>query len=107
MRCPSVQISGRAPGSPANGLSSGAAPSGAQFYTGDAFPAWRGSLFVGGLRDTRLVRLTIGDDRVAGEEHLLAGRGQRVRDVRQGPDGALYVVTGEDDGEVWKIVPRR
>ena len=83
------------------------APSGAQFYTGDAFPAWRGSLFVGGLRDTRLVRLTIEGDRVAGEEHLLAGRGQRVRDVRQGPDGALYVVTGEDDGELWTIVPRR
>ena len=83
------------------------APSGAQFYTGDAFPAWRGSLFVGGLKDTRLVRLTLEDDRVAGEEHLLADRGQRVRDVRQGPDGALYVVTDEKNGELWKIVPRR
>ena len=84
------------------------APSGAQFYTGNAFPAWRGSLFVGALKERRLVRLTFGEnDRVTGEEHLLVDRGQRVRDVRQGPDGALYVVTDERDGELWKIVPRR
>ncbi len=83
------------------------APSGAEFYTGDAFPAWRGSLFVGGLKDERLVRLTLENDRVTGEEHLLADRGQRVRDVRQGPDGALYVVTDEENGELWRIAPRR
>lgn len=82
------------------------APSGAQFYTGDAFPEWRGSLFVGALRDTRLVRLELDGDRVTGEEHLLLERGQRVRDVRQGPDGALYIVTDEDNGELWRIVPR-
>ena len=82
------------------------APSGAQFYTGDAFPAWRGSLFIGALREQRLVRLTLANDRVTGEEHLLADRGKRIRDVRQGGDGSLYVVTDEDDGEVWKIVPR-
>jgi glucose/arabinose dehydrogenase len=83
------------------------APSGMQFYTGDAFPDWRGSLFVGGLVSQRLVRLVIKDDRVVGEEHLLAERGKRVRDVRQGPDGALYVVTDESDGELLKITPRR
>ncbi|MBC7789650.1 MAG: PQQ-dependent sugar dehydrogenase [Anaerolineae bacterium] len=83
------------------------APSGAQFYTGDAFPMWRGSLFVGSLREQRLVRLTIENDRVTGEEHLLADRGQRVRDVRQGPDGALYIVTDQQNGELWKIAPRR
>jgi glucose/arabinose dehydrogenase len=83
------------------------APSGMEFYTGDAFPAWRGSLFVGGLVSQRLVRLVIEGDRVVGEEHLLAERGKRVRDVRQGPDGALYVVTDESDGELWKITPRR
>ena len=83
------------------------APSGMQFYTGSAFPAWRGSLFIGGLVSTRLVRLVIKDNRVAGEEHLLAERGQRIRDVRQGPDGALYVVTDEAAGELWKITPRR
>jgi glucose/arabinose dehydrogenase len=82
------------------------APSGAQFYTGDAFPDWRGNLFVGGLKDGRLVRLTIEDGRVTGEEHLLAGRGQRVRDVRQGPDGALHVITDEADGELWRLTPR-
>ena len=83
------------------------APSGAQFYTGDAFPAWRGSLFVGALAQQRVVRLTIENNRVTAEEHLLADRGQRVRDVRQGPDGALYVVTDERNGELWKIAPRR
>jgi aldose sugar dehydrogenase len=82
------------------------APSGAQFYTGNLFPEWRGNLFVGGMRPPRLVRLRIENNRVTGEEHLLADRGQRVRDVRQGPDGALYIVTDEKNGELWKVVPR-
>jgi len=82
------------------------APSGAQWYTGDAFPAWRGSLFIGALRERRLVRLVVEDDRVKGEEHLLVDRKQRVRDVRQGPDGALYLVTDEQNGELWRLVPR-
>lgn len=82
-------------------------PSGAQFYSGDAFPAWKGSLFVGALKEARLVRLTVADGRVTGEEHLLADRRQRVRDVRQGPDGALYLVTDSPNGELWKIAPRR
>jgi glucose/arabinose dehydrogenase len=83
------------------------APSGAQFYSGDAFPAWKGNLFIGGMKDHKLVRLTLDNDRVTGEEHLLADRGQRVRDVRQGLDGALYLVTDEQNGELWKIAPRR
>ena len=83
------------------------APSGAQFYTGDAFPEWRGSLFVGALREQRLVRLTLDGGRVSGEEHLLADRGHRIRDVKQGPDGALYVVTDDSAGELWRIWPRR
>ena len=83
------------------------APSGAQFYTGDAFPAWRGSLFVGALKEQRLVRLVIEDDRVVGEEHLLTERGQRIRDVRQGADGALYVVTDQANGELWRITSKR
>lgn len=81
------------------------APSGAEWYTGDLFPEWRGSLFVGALRDQRLVRLVVEDGRVTGEEHLLQDRGQRIRDVKQGPDGALYIVTDEDDGEIWRLVP--
>jgi glucose/arabinose dehydrogenase len=83
------------------------APSGLQFYSGDAFPEWRGNLFVGSMKDMLLVRLVLKDDRVAGEEHLLADRSQRVRDVREGPDGALYVVTDMPQGELWKITPRR
>ena len=83
------------------------APSGAQFYSGAAFPSWQGSLFVGSLKDKRLVRLVLDGDRVVGEEHLLADRDARIRDVRQGPDGALYVVTDEGNGEVWRITPRR
>ncbi|MCB2377278.1 PQQ-dependent sugar dehydrogenase [Hymenobacter sp. BT635] len=83
------------------------APSGAQFYTGDAFPAWRGNLFVGALKDKELVRLQVEQGRVTGEERLLSERKQRIRDVRQGPDGALYVVTDEDSGELWKIAPRK
>lgn len=83
------------------------APSGAQFYSGDAFPEWRGSLFIGALRDARLVRLTIEDNRVTGEEHLLVDRGRRIRDVRQGPDGALYLVTDHDEGQLWRLEPRR
>ena len=81
------------------------APSGATFYTGAAFPQWRGNLFVGALGQQRLVRLVLDGRRVVGEEHLLEDRKQRVRDVRQGPDGLLYVVT--DQGELWRIAPRR
>jgi glucose/arabinose dehydrogenase len=84
------------------------APSGAEWYSGDAFPAWKNSLFVGALRDRALVRLVLGPDgRVTGEERLLVDREKRVRDVRQGPDGALYVVTDERSGELWKIAPKR
>jgi glucose/arabinose dehydrogenase len=81
------------------------APSSMEVYTGDAFTAWRGSLFIGGLVSTRLVRLVIENDRVMGEEHLLVDRGQRIRDVRQGPDGALYVVTDGQESELWRIAP--
>jgi len=83
------------------------APSGMQFYTGSAFPEWRGSIFIGGLVSQKLVRLVVKNNRVVGEEHLLADRRQRIRDVRQGPDGALYVVTDEANGELWKLAPRR
>ena len=77
------------------------APSGAQFYSGDAIPEWQGNLFVGAMRQTRLVRLVIDNDRVVGEEHLLADRRQRIRDVRQGLDGAIYVIN--DSGELLRV----
>ena len=83
------------------------APSGAQWYTGDAFPAWKGNLFIGALKEMRLVRLVIQNDRVVGEEHLLTDRGKRIRDVRQGPDGFLYIVTDDTNGELWRVAPRK
>ncbi|HET9424269.1 MAG TPA: PQQ-dependent sugar dehydrogenase [Gemmatimonadaceae bacterium] len=83
------------------------APSGAQWYSANAFPAWRGNLFVGALKEKRLVRLVITNDRVTQEEHLLTDRGQRIRDVRQGPDGYLYIVTDETDGQLWRVAPGR
>ncbi len=83
------------------------APSGAQFYSGDLFPEWKGNMFVGALRDQRLVRLQIENNRVTGEEHLLLDKSERIRDVKQGPDGALYVITDNSDGELWKIVPKK
>lgn len=82
------------------------APSGAQYYTGNAFPEWQGSVFIGGLASQKLVRLVIKNNRVIGEEHLLTDRKQRIRDVRQGNDGMLYVVTDEGDGELLKLSPR-
>lgn len=79
------------------------APSGMAFYTGDLLPAWRGNLLVGGLVSQGLVRLTLDGDRVTGEERIpLAAR---IRDVRQGPDGAVYVLTDKRDGEILRITP--
>ncbi|MBX3146473.1 MAG: PQQ-dependent sugar dehydrogenase [Gemmatimonadales bacterium] len=83
------------------------APSGAQFYTGNAFPEWRGNLFIGGLGSARLVRVVIEKGRVTGEEHLLVDHRFRIRDVRQGPDGLLYLVTDQPKGELVKLVPRK
>jgi glucose/arabinose dehydrogenase len=83
------------------------APSGMAFYTADLFPEWKGNLFVGGLAATTLVRLELDGDKVTHEERLLRDLGLRIRDVAQGPDGALYVVTDEDDGEILKISPAK
>jgi glucose/arabinose dehydrogenase len=79
------------------------APSGMAFYTADRFPAWKGSLFVGALAHEKLVRLTLDGDRVVAEEHLLEDRGDRIRDVRVGPDGYVYVLTDAGDGEVLRV----
>ena len=79
------------------------APSGMLFYTGTMFPAWRGSLFIGSLLGRHLARLTLEGKRVVGEERLLTKVGARIRDVTQGPDGAIYVVTDEDAGRVLKL----
>jgi len=80
------------------------APSGAVWYTGDRYPGWAGSLFIGSLRGA-LVRLTVEGGRVTSEERYLGERGDRIRDVQQGPDGFLYLVTDESDGRVLRVVP--
>jgi glucose/arabinose dehydrogenase len=86
------------------------APSGMLFYSGDLFPAWKGSVFIGGLDTHDLVRLDIKGDRIAGEERLLKDlqpKPERIRDVRQGPEGAIYVLTDEDKGRILKLVPKK
>lgn len=79
------------------------APSGLEFYTGDKFPDWQGDLFSGGLQGEQVRRIMFDGESVVGEEMILVG--QRVRDVRQGPDGYLYVLTDDETGELIRIVP--
>jgi aldose sugar dehydrogenase len=80
------------------------APSGMAFLTSDRYgAAWKGSLFVGALKAETLVRLQLEGDRVVAEQRLLQGRIGRIRDVRQGPDGWLYLLTDEDDGRIVRI----
>jgi glucose/arabinose dehydrogenase len=85
------------------------APSGMIFYTGNLFPAWKGSLFIGGLGSQALVRLSMDGEKVVGEERLLTDLQPRarIRDVRQGPDGAIYVLTDAAAGKLLKLVPRK
>ena len=82
-------------------------PSGMAIYSGSLFPEWRGNVFVGGLSSKALVRLVMQGDRVAGEERLLTDRNARIREVVQGPDGALYLLTDAENGSLLKITPRR
>lgn len=81
------------------------APAGMTFYTGDKFPAWRGNLFVGALKFKLLVRLTVEGNRVVAEERLLQDLDERIRDVVQGPDGYLYLLTDDDDGRILRVSP--
>ena len=81
------------------------APSGMAFYAGKAFPAWKGSVLVGGMSGRQLVRLEMKAGRVAGEEKLLMDRCKRTKDVGVGPDGLIYVITDESPSEVLRIRP--
>ena len=79
--------------------------SGMAFYTGDAFPHWQGNLFLGALATRELLRLELDGDKVVNEERLLGERRQRIRDVRQGPDGALYLLVDDADGKLLRLSP--
>src|SRR5882724_10316728 len=81
------------------------APSGMTFYTGKLFPKWSGSLFTGALRGAMLVRLTLNGNAVTAEERLLQNLHERIRDVRQGPDGALWLLTDSSAGRILRVAP--
>ncbi len=83
------------------------APSGMAFYTGDRFRGWTGSILVGSLKPGLLVRLTLKDGAVANEERYLGELGERIRDVRQGPDGLLYLLTDAKDGRILRVSPKQ
>ena len=81
------------------------APSGMTFYTADRFPQWKNSLFVGALAGQHLARLTLDGERVVAEERLLVDLKARIRDVRQGPDGYVYVLTDDANGKILRVSP--
>jgi len=80
-------------------------PSGMTFYDGDKFPKWKGNLFVGALSGAQLRRLTLEGDKVASQEVLFKDEGERIRNVRQGPDGLLYLLTDEGNGKILRLEP--
>jgi glucose/arabinose dehydrogenase len=82
------------------------APSGMAFYAGNLFPSWRGSLFVGALAAHMLVRLELDGDKVGKEERLLQDLRERIRDVRAGPDGALWLLTDSSSGRILRVTPK-
>jgi aldose sugar dehydrogenase len=81
------------------------APSGLAFYEGDLFPEWKGDLLVGALKGQELVRLDVEGGKVVGEEAMLTDFGERIRDVRVGPDGAVYLLTDNPEGRVLRVTP--
>jgi glucose/arabinose dehydrogenase len=84
-------------------------PSGMIFYTGNLFPEWKGNLFIGGHATNDLVRLTVNGEKIVDEERLLTDRQprERIRDVRQGPEGAIYLLTDAAQGKLLKLVPKK
>jgi glucose/arabinose dehydrogenase len=82
------------------------APSGMAFYTGDLFPQWKGNLFIGALKFKDVRRLVMKGDRIVGEEVLLSNLNERIRDIRQGPDGALYILTDNAKGRILRLAPK-
>ena len=83
------------------------APSGMAFYTGDKFPKWKGNLLVGALGHQTVVRLVLDGEKVVGQERILDDLGERIRDVRMGPDGYVYLLTDDNDGRILRLEPSR
>jgi len=83
------------------------APSGMAFYSGELFPQWKGNLFIGGLATRNLVRLELAGEKVAKEERLLGNLSERIRDVRNGPDGALWLLTDSPSGRILRVTPAK
>jgi glucose/arabinose dehydrogenase len=83
------------------------APSGMIVYTGSLFPQWKNNVFIGGLGTMNLVRLEMNGEKVAAEERLVKDLKERIRDIEQGPDGAIYLLTDNKAGRVIKIVPKK
>ena len=75
------------------------------FYTGDAVAGWKGSLFNGGLATKEVVRLELDGNKIKHEERMFRDLGKRIRQVSQGPDGALYLLTDENSGEILRVAP--
>jgi len=80
-------------------------PGALEIYSGDLFSEWKGNFLIAGLSSQALIRLVVKDDRVVGEERLLTDRHERIREVVQGPTGALYLLTDEDDGKLLELTP--
>lgn len=83
------------------------APSGMAFYTADLVPEWKGSVFIGALAGSHIARIVLNGNEVTAEERLLTGLGERFRDVKQGPDGAIYTLTDGPGGRILRVVPDR
>jgi len=81
------------------------APSGMVFYTADRFPHWRGDILIGALKDEMLVRLSVDGEKIVKEERMLKGTLGRIRDVRQGPDGYVYLLTDHANGVIARLEP--
>ena len=81
------------------------APSGMTIYDGNAFPEWKGNIFIGALVQRHLRRIVLQGERVIGQEVLLSDLGERIRDVRTGPDGYLYLLTDSGNGRLLRLEP--
>jgi glucose/arabinose dehydrogenase len=81
------------------------APSGMAFYTGDKFPEWRGNVLIGALAGRHVARLETSGNKITHQEQILQGLRERIRDVRQGPDGFLYLLTDSSDGRILRVRP--